>query len=136
MKGTIWLVESHLKFIMRRLMNYSWVRMFTSDLTHEWWRAMNVSESTVGYRRCPLSGSRNLPLLSTGIFRKIYLYIITAFLKILKIRFPLLLFYLSLYDIKECVICNDIDIRKYFKKLSKLFCNWLGFFHFFYVSIT
>ena len=30
MKGTIWLVESHLKFVMRRLMNYSWVRMFTS----------------------------------------------------------------------------------------------------------
>jgi hypothetical protein len=33
MKGTIWLVESHLKFVMRRPMNYSWVRMFTSDLT-------------------------------------------------------------------------------------------------------
>ena len=51
MKGTIWLVESHLKFVMRRLMNYSWVRMFTSDLTHGWWRESNVSESTVGYRR-------------------------------------------------------------------------------------
>jgi hypothetical protein len=52
MIGTIWLVESHLKFVMRRLMNYSWVRMFTSDLTHGWWRERNVSESTVGYRRC------------------------------------------------------------------------------------
>jgi hypothetical protein len=41
MKGTIWLVESHLKFR---------VRMFTSDLTHGWWRERNVSESTVGYR--------------------------------------------------------------------------------------
>jgi hypothetical protein len=46
MKGTILLVESHLKFVMRRLMNYSWVRMFTSDLTHVWWRERNVSEST------------------------------------------------------------------------------------------
>ena len=53
MKGTIWLVESHLKFVMRRLMNYSWVRMFTSNLTHGWWRERNVSESTVGYRRWP-----------------------------------------------------------------------------------
>jgi hypothetical protein len=51
MKGMIWLVESHLKFVMRRLMNYSWVRMFTSDLTHGWWWERNVSESTVGYRR-------------------------------------------------------------------------------------
>jgi hypothetical protein len=49
MKGTTWLVESHLKFVMRRLMNYSWVRMFTSDLTHGWWRARNISESTVCY---------------------------------------------------------------------------------------
>ena len=53
MKGTIWLVESHLKFVMRRLMNYSWVRMFTSNLSHGWWRERNVSESTVGYRRWP-----------------------------------------------------------------------------------
>jgi hypothetical protein len=58
MKGTIWLVESHLKFVMRRLMNYWWVRMGKSDLTHGWWRERNVSESTECYRRWALT---NLP---------------------------------------------------------------------------
>ena len=132
MKGTIWLVEVYNTKTYELFMSTNVYKRFDP-------RVMESDERigiNVGYRRCPLSGSRNLPLLSTGIFRKIYLYIITAFLKILKIRFPLLLFYLSLYDIKECVICNGIDIRKYLKKLSKLFCNWLGFFHFFYVSIT
>ena len=34
-----------------RNFEYSWTRMFTSDLTHGWWRERNVSESNVGYRR-------------------------------------------------------------------------------------
>ena len=35
-----------------RNFEYSWKRMLRSDLTHGWWRERNVSESTVGYRRC------------------------------------------------------------------------------------
>ena len=45
-----------------RNFEYSWKRMFTSDLTHGWWRARNVSESTVGYRRWSPSGIDNIKL--------------------------------------------------------------------------
>ena len=48
-----------------RNFEYSWKRMFTSDLTHGWWRARNVSESTVGYRRCRQLQSPNYTLRYT-----------------------------------------------------------------------
>jgi hypothetical protein len=73
MKETIWLVESHLKFVMRRLMNYSWVWMFTSDLTHGWWREGNLSESTVGYRRWHATWGDVLSL-RFGIYGNVTLY--------------------------------------------------------------
>ena len=54
-------------------MNYSWVRMFTSDLTHGWWRERNVSESTVGYRRWHATWGDVLSL-RFGIYGNVTLY--------------------------------------------------------------